>query len=95
MKKFMFTAIAMMAFSVGSMANTIDVELVELVAFVESEEVLAVDCYEVASAAETLYTILQPGNPTGAYNAFSYAYDICAATMNCPGCLKGVTIHVY
>ena len=96
MKKFVFSAIAVMAFSVSSMANTIDVELVEPLVFEDNQEVLAVDCFAVAEAAETLYSIIYPGNAAGAYNAFSYAYDICAAIHgNCPTCLKGPTIHLY
>jgi len=95
MKKFIFSAVAMMAFSLSSMANNSGVELVDPLAFVESVEVLEVDCWTVAEFAEAAYTFIYPNNQSGAYNAFSHAYTVCAATLNCPSCLSGVTIHLY
>lgn len=95
MKKFMFSAIAVMAFSLGSMANTVDVELIDSTFDAESQVIWEVDCWTVAEFAEALYTYNNPNNSIGAYNAFSYAYSACAATGLCPSCLEGPTFHIY
>jgi hypothetical protein len=84
MKKFMFSAIAMMAFSLSSMGNTIE----ETQIYIEEDFVL-VDCYANAlMSSEALGTVLN-WNSRQRYDAFAELYEGCVASGNCHNCLHG------
>lgn len=85
MKKFVFSAIAVMAFSVSSMANTISEESLD--------EIIVVDCYQVAT--DVVNQINRERGPLSSmeqYNLFSIAYNLCVQSGNCHNCVPEVVV---
>ena len=84
MKKILFSAIAMIAFSVGSMANKVALE----------ESLTVVDCYQVATdVVNDISSDVGGGlSHQESYELFSIAYDICVGSGECDNCLDGVTV---
>ena len=74
----------MMAISVSSMANTIDIE----------EGLTIVDCYQVASDVVDDINSQAGGGLSHqeSYILFGYAYDICVSSGNCHNCLDEVIV---
>ena len=73
MKKIIFTAIAMIAFSSASMANTIADEEVE------NKKAVVTDCCSIYDLAYTL-AIREGASPANADTAANIAYNGCKAS---------------
>lgn len=95
MKKFVFSAIALMAFSVSSMANTnqptigfVDLENLDVINELSNDRTTAIDCYNYAEVSENFHYIIS-GNPDPSigYQVFADAYEDCTNRLNCPTCI--------
>lgn len=74
MRKFILSAVILMAFSLNGFAST------KQVAQLESKELeLVQTCYDVAEEAENAYKLAMGANytPEGGYLVFAAAYDAC------------------
>ena len=90
MKRLFYSTIAVLAFSVSGMANTIEIYDLET----STIEDTFLDCYIVAETAmqehnaETGYLM----NYREQYAFFAAAYDLCVSTGKCTNCLEPITI---
>ena len=86
MKKFVFSAVAMMAFLMGSMANTIAEKTLD--------GIIVVDCYQVATDVVNQINSEMGGlSSMEQYRLFSIAYDLCVGNGNCHNCVPEVVIN--
>lgn len=84
-KKFMFSAIAMMAFSFSTIANTIEKEI----SLFLDEEIMLTDCYREATQVSNALTAVLELSEAESYQAFATAYDNCVRSGRCSNCLEG------
>jgi hypothetical protein len=90
MKRKVLSLVAFMAFSVIAFANTNEIKEEVVV-----EEIVVVDCFEEALAAENQFIGMFGNSITGngftisSYDIFANAYDYCTETYECSSCLQG------
>ncbi|WP_291116754.1 hypothetical protein [Flavobacterium sp. UBA6135] len=95
MKKFIFSAIAMMAFSESSMANinqpiieNVNVQNHDNAIELSNDRTTVIDCYNFAEVSENFHYIISGNNDTSVgYQVFADAYDDCVSRLNCPSCI--------
>jgi hypothetical protein len=80
MKKFMFSTVAMVLFSMSSFGNEAFIEEADLT-------IRCVDCYQVAANAESTARSLSIYTEEELFAIFEFNYNTCAASGNCCNCL--------